>query len=148
MKCPYCGKIDSEVIETRASEDLGSIRRRRECSLCKKRFTTYERVENVELLVVKKDGRREAFSRDKLRMGILKACEKRPVSGETANEIVDSIERELRGEDSIEVTSRKIGNMALSKLKMVDKVAYLRFASVYLDFKDLSDFEEMIDKLS
>ncbi len=148
MKCPYCESQETEVVETRESEDLAVTRRRRECNQCKKRFTTYERVENIPLLVIKKDARREPFLREKLRSGILRACEKRPVGIDLIEDIIDEIERELRGKESTEISSKTIGNMALRKLKKVDKVAYLRFASVYLDFDDLSDFEEMIEKLA
>ena len=135
-------------METRDSEDFSTTRRRRECTKCEKRFTTYERVENIPLLVIKKDGRREPFSRDKLREGIVKACQKRPVSMDLIESLVDEIERELRGKETNEISSKTIGNMALRKLKKIDKVAYLRYASVYLDFSDLSDFEEMIEKLT
>lgn len=135
-------------METRDSEDFSTTRRRRECTKCKKRFTTYERVENIPLLVIKKDGRREPFSRDKLREGIVKACQKRSVSMDLIESLVDEIERELRGRQTSEISSKTIGNLALRKLKKVDKVAYLRYASVYLDFSDLSDFEEMIEKLT
>lgn len=148
MKCPFCDSQETEVVETRDSEDLAVTRRRRECLKCQKRFTTYERVEEIPLLVIKKDGRREPFSREKLRTGIIKACEKRPVSIDLIESLVDEIERELRGKESTEIPSKTIGNMALKKLKKVDKVAYLRYASVYLDFGDLSDFEEMIEKLT
>lgn len=148
MKCPYCESQETEVVETRDSEDLAATRRRRECTKCNKRFTTYERIENIPLLVIKKEGRRESFSRDKLREGIVKACQKRPVSMDLIESLVDEIERELRGKETNEISSKTIGNLALRKLKKVDKVAYLRYASVYLDFSDLSDFEEMIEKLA
>ncbi len=148
MKCPYCGDLNNEVIETRDSEDLVSIRRRRECMKCHKRFTTYERPENIELIVIKKDNRREKFEREKIRHGILKACEKRPVSMELINQIVDEAEMEIRNKGDVEVSSKLIGKLVLSRLKKIDKVAYLRFASVYLDFADLSDFEKTIEKIS
>ncbi|MFH0864401.1 MAG: transcriptional regulator NrdR [Candidatus Gottesmanbacteria bacterium] len=148
MKCPYCESQETEVVETRESEELAVTRRRRECIQCQKRFTTYERVENIPLLVIKKDGRRESFSREKLRIGIIKACEKRPVSIDLIESLVDDIEKELRGKESTEIPSKTIGNMVLKKLKKIDKVAYLRYASVYLDFEDLSDFEETIEKLT
>lgn len=146
MKCPYCGNNDTDVVETRDGE--GATRRRRECKKCGKRFTTYERVENVELVVIKKDGRREKFGREKLRKGIVKATEKRPVGVDLIEAIVDEIEQELRGKDTTEVSSKTIGNLVLKKLKKIDKVAYIRFASVYLDFGDLADFEKVIDKLT
>lgn len=148
MKCPYCDSQETEVVETRESEDFSATRRRRECIKCKKRFTTYERVENIPLLVIKKDGRREQFLREKLREGIVKACQKRPISMDLIENLVDEIERELRGKETTEISSKIIGNLVLRKLKKIDKVAYLRFASVYLDFSDLSDFEEMIGKLT
>jgi transcriptional repressor NrdR len=135
-------------VETRDSEDFSTTRRRRECLKCGKRFTTYERVENTPLLVIKKDGRRESFLREKLRDGIVKACQKRPVSLDLIESLVEEIERELRGKETNEISSKTIGNMVLRKLKKIDKVAYLRYASVYLDFADLSDFEEMIEKLA
>lgn len=148
MKCPYCGDLSNEVIETRDSEDLIAIRRRRECVKCKKRFTTYERAENIELIVVKKDGRREKFDREKLRHGIIKACEKRPISVDLINQIVDEVEMELRNKDNVEISSKVVGRLILNRLKKIDKVAYLRFASVYLDFTDISDFEKAIEKIS
>lgn len=148
MKCPYCDSQETEVVETRDSEDFTTTRRRRECIKCKKRFTTYERVETTPLLVIKKDGRREPFSREKLREGIIKACQKRPVSMDLIESLVDEIEKELLGKETTEISSKTIGNLALRKLKKIDKVAYLRYASVYLDFDDLSDFEQMIDKLT
>src|SRR3972149_5348134 len=147
MKCPYCGSKDSEVVETRDSEDLETIRRRRACLKCQKRFTTYERVENVHLVVIKKDGRREQFNRDKLRSGILRSCEKTRVSLEDIERIVTEVERELRGADSVEVESKKIGQMIALRLKKIDKVAYIRFSSVFRRFVDVEDFEEEVRKL-
>jgi len=147
MHCPYCSGKDSEVVETRVGEDGDNIRRRRTCIACKKRFTTYERVENVSLIVKKKDGRREQFSRDKLRIGIIRACEKTSVSLLAINEIVGDIERELRGGDTIEVDSSVIGKTVADRLKKLDKLAYIRFASVFKRFVDLEDFEKVIKKL-
>lgn len=147
MKCPYCGSKDTEVVETRDSEDLETIRRRRSCLKCKKRFTTYERVENVNLVVIKKDIKRERFNRDKLRSGIIKSCEKTRVSIEAIEKIVTEIERELRSADSVEVASRKIGEMVAAKLKKIDKVAYIRFASVFRRFVDVEDFGREIRRL-
>jgi transcriptional repressor NrdR len=147
MKCPYCSKIDSEVIETRDSEDLLATRRRRECVSCNKRFTTYERVENILLYVLKKDERREPFSRDKLRNGILRACEKTTVSLEQIEKIVDEVEMDLRSQDSIEIESKKIGQIVATKLKKTDKVAYIRFASVFRHFVDVEDFQSEVEKL-
>lgn len=147
MKCPYCGGRETEVVETRDSEDLETIRRRRACVACDKRFTTYERVENINLVVIKKDGRREQFDRDKLKSGILKACEKTKVSVDAIERIVAEVERELRGADSVEVESKKIGQMAASRLKKIDKVAYIRFSSVFRRFVDVEDFEKEVRRL-
>lgn len=147
MKCPYCGNNQTEVVETRDNEDLGSIRRRRSCLNCGKRFTTYERVENVNLYVIKKDGRREQFDRDKLKKGVLTACEKTKVSVETVERIVTDIERELRNQDSLEVKSKDIGDMVAKRLKKLDQVAYIRFSSVFRRFVDIEDFEREVKKL-
>jgi transcriptional repressor NrdR len=147
MKCPYCASPDNEVVETRIGEDGATIRRRRECSSCKKRFTTYERVENITLLVKKKDGRSEQFSREKLRSGIIKACEKTTVSADQIEKIVDEVEREARSGESLEIESRKIGQMVASRLKKLDKVAYIRFASVFKRFLDVEDFEKEVKRL-
>ncbi len=147
MKCPYCGSTETEVVETRDSEDLETIRRRRNCIKCEKRFTTYERVENVNLVVIKKDGRREQFNRDKLKNGIIRSCEKTTVSVEDIEKIVTEIERELRGADSVEVESKKIGQMVAIKLKRIDKIAYIRFSSVFKRFVDIEDFEKEVKKL-
>lgn len=146
MKCPFCGKIDSQVLESRIVEDGDSIRRRRECGKCGKRFTTLEKIKGSVLWVIKKDGRRELWDREKIRQGILRSSQKRPVSMEMIENIVDEVEREmLRGEEQ-EISSRAIGNAVLKRLKKIDKVAWLRFASVYLEFEDLTDFEKLIEK--
>jgi len=147
MKCPYCGSKDTEVVETRDSEDLETIRRRRECLSCRKRFTTYERIENVNLIVIKKDGRREQFDRDKLKRGIIRSCEKTKVSLETIEKIVTEIERELRSGESVEIESKKIGQIIATKLKKLDKVAYIRFSSVFKRFVDVEDFEKEVKRL-
>lgn len=147
MKCPYCSSSETEVVETRVSENGENIRRRRECSKCGKRFTTYERIENVTLIVTKKDGRREQFDREKLRLGIIKACEKTNVSVDQINTIVDEIERELRHGEGVEVESRKIGQMVAGRLKKLDKVAYIRFSSVFKRFLDVEDFEKELRRL-
>lgn len=147
MKCPYCGSRDTEVVETRDSEDLETIRRRRECVTCGKRFTTYERIENVNLIVIKKDGKREQFDRDKLKRGIIRSCEKTKVSVDDIEKIVTETERELRGADSVEVESKKIGQMIATKLKTMDKVAYIRFSSVFRRFVDVEDFEKEVKRL-
>ncbi|MDE2026079.1 MAG: transcriptional regulator NrdR [Patescibacteria group bacterium] len=147
MKCPYCGSNQTEVVETRDNIELGTIRRRRACLNCSKRFTTYERVENVNLYVIKKDGRREQFDRDKMKKGILTACDKTKVSVEQIEKIVDDIERELRNRDSVEVKSKEIGEMIAKRLKKYDQVAYIRFASVFRQFVDIEDFEREVKKL-
>ena len=147
MKCPYCNYNETQVIDSRDTENLEATRRRRECSKCKKRFTTYERVEEADIVVVKKDGKRERFERQKLINGILKACEKRSISLERIEKLVDDVESDLRKRDSVEVDSKTIGKLVMRKLKSLDKVAYIRFASVYLEFEDLTRFVEELDKL-
>lgn len=147
MKCPYCGYEETQVIDTRETENLEATRRRRECLKCSKRYTTYERVEEADIVVVKKDGRRERFERQKLLNGILKACEKRNISLDKIENLVDEVESDLRKRDSVEVESRVIGEIAMKKLKTLDKVAYIRFASVYREFEDLERFGEELDKL-
>ena len=147
MKCQYCGSTESEVVETRASEDVDTIRRRRECLKCKKRFTTYERIENINLVVIKKDGKREQFDRDKLKRGIIRSSEKTAVTAEDIERIVTEIERELRGADSVEIESKKIGQMVATRLKKIDKVAYIRFSSVFRRFVDIEDFQEEVKRL-
>ena len=148
MQCPYCGSSESFVSETRDSTDLNTIRRRRTCINCTKRFTTYERVESVHLTVLKKSGRRDQFSREKLKVGILKSCEKTTVSLDQIEKIVTEIERDLRSGDSVEITSLKVGELVAEKLKSIDKVAYIRFASVFRHFVDLEDFEREVKQLT
>ena len=147
MQCPYCGHNDSKVIDSRDATDFNATRRRRECLKCQKRFTTYERVEEVELWVVKKGGRRERFDPSKIRSGIEKACEKRPVSHDKIERVVAEIERELRAREGTEVKSKVIGEFVMEKLKELDKVAYIRFASVYRQFADVSTFQKELRKL-
>lgn len=147
MHCPYCGSKNSEVVETRDSDDLRAIRRRRTCLGCDKRFTTYERVENISLVVIKKDKKRVQFDREKLRGGILKASEKTTVAVALIDQIVDEVERELRSLDTVEVESRKIGQMVATRLKKIDKVAYIRFSSVFKRFVEVEDFEKEVRKL-
>ncbi|MGC8976363.1 MAG: transcriptional regulator NrdR [Candidatus Ratteibacteria bacterium] len=147
MKCPYCGFMKDRVIDSRESEDGLLIRRRRVCLKCKKRYTTYEEIELKPLIVVKKDGRREKFSREKLFIGIQKACEKRPISTDKINKIVEDIESLLRQKYDQEVSSREIGKFVIKKLKKLDKVAYIRFASVYQEFKDINQFLKEIEKI-
>ena len=148
MKCPYCNFEETQVIDTRDTENLEATRRRRECMKCSKRFTTYERVEEADIIVVKKDGRRERFERQKVVNGILKACEKRPIPLEKIEKLVDDVESDLRKRDSVEVDSKVVGELAMKKLKTLDKIAYIRFASVYREFEDLQKFEEELEKLT
>ena len=142
MICPFCSSTETKVIDKRESENLLATRRRRECLKCSKRFTTYERVETQEITIVKKDGRREPYSRQKLTAGISKACEKRPIERSQIENSVDEIEIELRNLPSTEIPSKKIGELVMSKLMQLDKVAYIRFASVYREFTDLRSFEK------
>ena len=144
MKCPFCGAADTSVLESRTTEDGGSIRRRRECGKCGKRFTTMEGVKRSFLWVIKKDGRREVFDKEKVKRGILRAIEKRPVSLDLVDDIIDQVEMEMLRSEKQEIPTRVIGNAVLKRLKKIDKVAWLRFASVYLEFEDLSDFEKLI----
>lgn len=145
MKCPYCGQ-ESKVIESRHTED-DSIRRRRECIACSKRFNTYERLEVPPLIVAKKDGRRETFDRNKVLGGVLKACEKRPVALADIERLVDEVERDLRNSLEREVPSVSIGEKVMDRLRHLDGVAYVRFASVYREFKDVSEFREQLEQL-
>ena len=145
MRCPYCSSRDTKVVDKRDSEDV--TRRRRRCAACSARFTTYERPEVARLLVVKKDGRREEFNRAKLRDGIAKACTKRPVGAEAIERALDEIEAELRRREGLEVPAEAIGEVVMEKLRSLDKVAYVRFASVYRAFADVSSFEEEVRKL-
>lgn len=147
MRCPYCNSQDTEVVETRVGEDGMNIRRRRTCSGCQKRFTTYERIENVPLIIKKKDGKREQFDRDKLQRGMITATQKTSVSLENITQIVDEIERELRGGETVEIESKKVGQLVSQKLKKIDKVAYIRFSSVFRQFVDLEDFQKELQKL-
>lgn len=146
MKCPFCGHDDSKVLESRHTEE-GSIRRRRECVACGKRFNTYERLEVPPLIVVKKDGRREGFDRDKLLSGVLRSCEKRPVALAQIEALVDEVERELRSSLDKEVPSVVIGERVMERLRLLDGVAYVRFASVYREFKDVNEFREQLEQL-
>lgn len=148
MICPFCSREQTRVVDKRESPDGKSTRRRRECQKCGRRFTTFERVETLDLLVVKKDGKREAFDRLKIRSGIVKACEKRPVSSQDIDRILDEIESEIRKEAIDEIPSKKIGELVAKKIKNLDEVAYIRFASVYRQFADISDFEKELTKLS
>ncbi len=147
MKCPFCGYTESKVIDSRPTDEFARIRRRRECLGCAKRFTTYEVVESLPIIVVKKDKSREAFDREKLLGGMIRACEKRPVSIQTLERAVDDIEIQLQNSLDREVDSITIGEYAMRALKEIDEVAYVRFASVYRQFKDIQSFREEITKL-
>ncbi|HQE66409.1 MAG TPA: transcriptional regulator NrdR [Bacillota bacterium] len=147
MKCPYCGYSESKVVDSRPTVEEAAIRRRRECEKCSKRFTTYEKIEEMPLIIVKKDGSREAYQRSKMLNGILRACEKRPISISTIEQMADEIEKELYNSMDKEIDSKKIGEMVMSKLKQIDDVAYVRFASVYRQFKDINIFLEELNKL-
>ena len=147
MQCPFCQSPNSSVIDSRDSGDGEAIRRRRECESCQKRFTTYERVEELLPLVIKKDGRREAFSRQKLVMGLQKACEKRPISREKIEEMVDRIEQGLQEMGEKEIISKEIGKRLMKELHQLDQVAYVRFASVYREFKDVNQFMDELKGL-
>lgn len=147
MKCPFCGFEESKVIDSRPTDEGQRIRRRRECLKCGKRFTTYEIIESLPIIVIKKDKSREAFNRDKLMTGLLRACEKRPVSIDTLDNLIDEIETVLQNSLDREVSSEKIGQLVMEKLKAIDEVAYVRFASVYRQFKDINTFMRELNKL-
>ena len=147
MRCPFCGSIESKVVDSREAESSDTIRRRRECLDCERRFTTYERVEDVPLVVVKRSGREEVFTRGKLLNGLLRACEKRGIPLEQIERVADEIENELRREPGQSVTTVEVGERALRRLKDLDKVAYVRFASVYRQFEDIDEFHEELARL-
>ena len=147
MLCPYCSSDQTSVLESRDSEDGAVVRRRRECNKCGKRFTTYERVEVIDLKVVKKDGRLEDFDRGKIKSGIVKACEKGPCAVEDIELIIDDIEMRLLNRKSTQISSSDVGRMILTRLKKVDKVAYLRFASVFLEFENVGEFKKIIKEI-
>ncbi len=147
MKCPFCGSFDNRVIDSRESKDGLTIRRRRKCLNCNKRFTTYERVEEIPYMVIKKDGRREPFDRNKLLHGLLKACEKRPISVKRLEKIADEVESMLQERPEKEISTAEIGQYLMQKLKELDKVAYVRFASVYREFKDVIEFKKELENL-
>jgi len=144
MKCPFCNSLESKVIDSRESKKGLSIRRRRECLACKKRFTTYEKIEEIPYMVVKKDGSRQPFDSQKLLRGMMKACEKRPIQISQLEEIVEEIESKLQERPEKEIGTSEIGEFVMERLKALDKVAYVRFASVYREFKDVSDFETLL----
>ena len=147
MKCPFCGHPENKVVDSRESEEAQSIRRRRECLACERRFTTYERVDEIPYMVVKKDGRREKFDRQKVLAGLLRACEKRPVGTNRLEEIVNEIEVKVADSPDREIPSTQIGEILMARLRELDKVAYVRFASVYLDFKDVKEFMDELKDL-
>lgn len=150
MKCPYCGRDDTKVIDSRPADENNSIRRRRVCDACGKRFTTYEKVETIPLIVIKKDNNREQYDRSKIEGGVLRACHKRPVSAAEVSKLVDSVEAELFSMEEREIGSHVIGELVMDRLKDLDAVAYVRFASVYREFKDVNTFmyelKKMLDK--
>ena len=140
MRCPFCGHIEDKVVDSRETKDGDAIRRRRECLQCSRRFTSYERIDEIPYMVVKKDGRREIFDRNKIMSGLMRACEKRPISTAQLESIVDEIEKEVQDSLDREVSTSEIGKIIMRRLKSLDKVAYVRFASVYLEFEDVSEF--------
>jgi transcriptional repressor NrdR len=149
MRCPFCNHLEGKVVDSRSSKEGDAIRRRRECLKCGRRFTTYERIEEIAQMVIKKDGRRETFDRWKIKSGILKACEKRPVSLEQVDALIDDVERTLFNTSEHEVSTDEIGRTVMERLRKLDEVAYVRFASVYRQFKDLNEFmNELKDLLT
>lgn len=147
MKCPYCGNPDTRVIDSRPAEDGRAIRRRRSCDVCKKRFTTYEKVETIPLIIIKKDDNREQYDRGKIETGVLRACYKRPVSAEDIQKTVNQIESKIFSLEEKEIPSSTIGEIVMEELKMLDEVAYVRFASVYREFKDVNTFMDELKKI-
>lgn len=140
MKCPFCGHLEDKVVDSREAKDGDSIRRRRECLECARRFTSYERIDEIPYMVVKKDGKREAFDRNKIMAGLLRACEKRPISANQLESIIDSVEQYVQESNERERPTNELGKIIMNRLKELDKVAYVRFASVYLEFEDVSEF--------
>lgn len=147
MKCPFCNCENTRVIDSRPAEDNSSIRRRRVCDVCNKRFTTYEKVETIPLIIVKKDDNREAYDRSKIETGVLRACHKRPVSIDRIDELVDEVEADILNRGDKEISSRVVGELVMNKLKDLDAVAYVRFASVYREFKDINTFMDELKKV-
>lgn len=147
MKCPFCGHENTRVIDSRPAEENNSIRRRRVCDECNKRFTTYEKIETIPLIIIKKDNNREAYDRAKIEAGVLRACHKRPVSAEQLNQLVEDIEIEIFNMEAKEIPSQIIGELVMNKLKDLDAVAYVRFASVYREFKDINTFMDELKKV-
>lgn len=147
MKCPFCGQLDSKVVDSRPADEGSSIRRRRACLACNKRFTTYETMESLPLVVVKKDGSRQSFDRNKIMSGLIRACEKRPVPFSTLENAANEIEQVLQNEMEREISSSEVGELVMERLKNIDEVAYVRFASVYRQFKDINTFMSELNKL-
>ena len=148
MKCPFCADLDTSVLESRVAEDGQTLRRRRECRKCEKRFTTFERVEGPTVFVIKRDGSRQAFDRERIVAGAIKSFDKRPVSIDLVRQLADEVEREVRRREVSEISSKTIGKMVLRRLKTIDKIAWLRFASVYFELNDINEFEKLIEKIS
>ena len=146
MKCPFCGKDNTKVIDSRPTDD-SSIRRRRQCDECGKRFTTYEKIESMPLIVIKKDNNREAYDRSKIEAGVLRACHKRPISANQINQLIDEVETEIFNMEEKEISSQVIGELVMNKLKDLEAVAYVRFASVYREFKDINNFMDELKKV-
>ena len=147
MRCPFCGKDNTRVIDSRPAEDGNAIRRRRECDVCRKRFTTYEKVEMIPLSVIKKDNNRESYDRSKIEGGVFRACHKRPISADQIKSMIDEVEAGIFKKEAREISSREIGEMVMEKLKDLDSVAYVRFASVYREFKDVNTFMDELKKM-
>ncbi|MCI9320966.1 MAG: transcriptional repressor NrdR [Lachnospiraceae bacterium] len=147
MKCPFCGHENTRVIDSRPADDNNSIRRRRVCDGCDKRFTTYEKIETIPLIIIKKDNNRETYDRSKIEGGVLRACHKRPVSAQQITCLVDEVENEISSREDKEISSQEIGEMLMNKLKELDAVAYVRFASVYREFKDVNTFMDELKKM-
>ena len=148
MRCPFCGKDNTRVIDSRPAEDGNAIRRRRECDVCRKRFTTYEKVEMIPLIVIKKDNNRETYDRSKIEGGVFRACHKRPISADQIKSMIDEVEAGIFKKEAREISSREIGEMVMEKLKDLDSVAYVRFASVYREFKVVNTFMDELKKMS
>ncbi len=148
MKCPFCTHPETSVLESRVAEDGQSLRRRRECQKCQKRFTTFERVEGPTIFVIKRDGTRQAFNREKIVSGTIRSFDKRPVSIDLIRQLADEVEREVRRREVSEISTKVIGRMVLKRLKVIDKVAWVRFASVYLELNDIDGFEKLIEKIA
>ena len=147
IKCPFCGHENTRVIDSRPAEENNSIRRRRVCDECNKRFTTYEKIETIPLIIIKKDNNREAYDRSKIEAGVLRACHKRPVSADQLNQLVENVETEIFNMEAKEIPSQVIGELVMNKLKDLDAVAYVRFASVYREFKDINTFMDELKKV-